>query len=199
MNHLAHAVLAGPDPDHLLGAFLGDHVKGIAALEALPAGLARGVRLHRKIDTWSDAHPAVAGLRAGTGPKWRRYSGVILDVLFDAMLVRNWSRYHAVPLAQFGHEIDALLMARRAGLPARLVRFSLWAREVGVWTRFDQRAMLDDIFARLARRHGRREPLASGTKLLQELEPEIERTFNALYPDLQARTQAFLEAEQAAR
>lgn len=198
MNHLAHAVLAGPDPDDLLGAFLGDHVKGIAALEAMPAGMARGVRLHRKIDAWSDAHPAVVELRARTGPQWRRYSGVILDVLFDAMLVRNWRRYHATPLAQFGEEIDALLIARRADLPARLVRFSFWARAVGLWTRYDERAMLDDIFSRLARRHGRPEPLARGTQLLDERETEIERTFNALFPELQARTRAFLAAERAA-
>jgi len=193
MNHLAHVVLAGPDPDHRLGAFLGDHVKGLAALQALPAGLARGVRLHRKIDAWSDAHPAVANLRARSGPHWRRYSGVILDVLFDAMLVRNWSRYHTTPLAQFGKDIDALLIARRADLPARLVGFSLWARQVGLWTRYDEHAMLDDIFMRLARRHGRLEPLASGTKLLNERETEIEQTFNLVFPELQARAYAFLQ------
>ena len=96
MNHLAHVVLAGPDTDDRLGAFLGDHIKGRTALETLPAGVARGVRLHRKIDTWSDAHPAVMELRARSGPAWRRHSGIILDVLFDAMLVRNWRCYHAI-------------------------------------------------------------------------------------------------------
>lgn len=198
MNHLAHVLLAGPHPDHRLGAFLGDHVKGTAALDALPPEVAIGVRLHRKIDCWSDAHPAVVELRARSGREWRRYSGVILDVLFDAMLVRHWRRYHAVPLAAFGREIDTLLATRRAELPARLVRFSIWAREVGLWTRYDQRAMLDDIFARLAQRHGRPGPLADGTQLLDRMAPEIERTFNEIFPWLQARARAFLDNERVA-
>lgn len=198
MNHLAHVLLAGSHPDHRLGAFLGDHVKGTAALDALPPEIARGVRLHRKIDSWSDSHPAVIELRARNGPGWRRYSGIILDVLFDAMLVRNWHRYHAVPLATFAREIDTLLAARRAELPTRLVRFSIWARQVGLWTRYDQRAMLDDIFARLAHRHGRPGPLADGTQLLDRMAPEIERTFNEIFPWLQARARAFLDNERVA-
>lgn len=193
MNHLAHVVLAGPDPDDRLGAFLGDHVKGVHALEALPAGLARGVRLHRKIDTWADSHPAVVDLRARTGPDWRRYSGIVLDVLFDTMLVRNWEKWQAVPLTEFARGIDLMLAERRAEIPDRLVRFSVWARRMDLWTRYDDREMLDAIFAGLARRHGRPSPLQAGTRLLDRLEPEIERTFEALFPWLRRRAAEFLE------
>ncbi|HMB38996.1 MAG TPA: ACP phosphodiesterase [Wenzhouxiangellaceae bacterium] len=193
MNHLAHVVLAGPDPDDRLGAFLGDHIKGIAAVNALSPGVARGVRLHRRIDVWSDNHPAVVGLRAETGPYWRRYSGVIIDVLFDAMLVRHWNDYQSVPLETFGREIDHLLAARKSELPPRLLRFSVWARRAGLWTRYDEREMLDAIFARLADRHGRAGPLADGTKLLDRLEPDIERAFFALFPWLQQRAADFLD------
>lgn len=59
MNHLAHIVLAGTDEGLRLGAFLGDHVKGRADLDDLPSGWAAGVVLHRRIDSLSDAHPAV--------------------------------------------------------------------------------------------------------------------------------------------
>ena len=192
MNHLAHVVLAGADPDDRLGAFLGDQVKGIDALDALPAGLARGVRLHRKIDVWSDSHPAVIDLRARSGPYWRRYSGVILDVLFDAMLVRNWNAYQSTPLDRFARGIDELLAERRHELPPRLVRFSLWARREELWTRYDDREMLDAIFAGLARRHHRPSPLKGGAVLLDRLEPEIERTFEELFPWLRQRAADFL-------
>lgn len=193
MNHLAHVVLAGPDPDDRLGAFLGDHVKGIEALNALPAGLARGVRLHRRIDVWCDTHPAVIDLRRRTGPEWRRYSGIILDVLFDAMLVRNWRTYQSTPLDKFAREIDELLAERRRELPPRLVQFSLWARREALWIRYDEREMLDAIFAGLARRLQRPSPLKSGTRLLDRLEPEIERTFEDMFPWLRRRAADFLE------
>lgn len=193
MNHLAHVVLAGPDPDDRLGAFLGDHVKGVAAVDALPPGLARGVRLHRRIDTWSDNHPAVVNLRARSGREWRRYSGVILDVLFDTMLVRDWERWQDVPLANFARGIDRLLAERRDEIPTRLVRFADWAARANLWTRYDDRDMLDQIFAGLDRRHERPSPLKRGAVLLDRMEPEIQQTFEELFPWLRRRAEAFLE------
>lgn len=194
MNHLAHALLAGPDPDHRLGAFLGDHVKGRRALAALSPGRAQGVLLHRRIDAWSDRHPAVVALRARCGPGWRRYSGVMLDVLFDAMLVRRWPVHAQQPLAAFAAGLDTLLATHRDELPPRLQRFAAWARAVDLWQRYDERAMLDEIFGRLARRHGRQEPLASGSRLLDTMEGEIETAFDRLFPDLARRAHDFLTA-----
>lgn len=187
MNHLAHVVLAGAPEGLRLGAFLGDHVKGRQALAELPAGWAAGVELHRRIDTLSDAHPAVFGLLDGLEPPWRRYGGVIFDVLFDYMLTRHWSRFGPMPLEQLADEIDRTLARHRAGLPPRLVRFSLWAENRGLWRRYGERAMLEEIFGLLAQRHGRRWPLAEGIRLLDEHEAAIEQAFLKLFPDLQAQ------------
>jgi acyl carrier protein phosphodiesterase len=187
-------LLAGEHPEHRLGAFLGDYVKGRTALAEMPAERARGVVLHRRIDRWSDTHPSVIALRAGCGPGWRRYSGVILDVLFDAMLVRHWSRFGPEPLDRFAEGIDAMLAERRAELPKRLQLFARWARRVGLWQRYDDRAMLREIFKRLAARHGRPDPLAKGVALLEAMEPRIEAAFEVLFPELERRSRAFLSS-----
>lgn len=187
MNHLAHVVLAGPEEGLRLGAFLGDHVKGRQALDELPAGWAAGVELHRRIDSISDAHPAVLGLLERLDPPWRRYGGVIYDVLFDHMLTRHWSRFGPTDLGRLGREIDLLLARHRPRLPTRLVRFSLWAQGRGLWQRYGERDMLEEIFGLLARRHGRRWPLADGARLLDEHEAAIEHAFLELFPDLLAR------------
>lgn len=187
MNHLAHVVLAGPEEGLRLGAFLGDHVKGRQALDELPASWAAGVELHRRIDSISDAHPAVLGLLERLDPPWRRYGGVIYDVLFDHMLTRHWSRFGPTDLGRLGREIDLLLARHRRRLPARLVRFSLWAQGRGLWQRYGERDMLEEIFGLLARRHGRRWPLADGARLLDDHEAAIEQAFLELFPDLLAR------------
>lgn len=184
MNHLAHVVLAGPDDGLRLGAFLGDHVRGRQALAALPQGWADGVLLHRRIDTLSDAHPAVGALLKRLQPPWRRYGGVIFDVLFDHMLTRHWNRFGQVPLARLAGEIDTLLARHAADLPDRLVLFSRWARERKLWMSYGDRAMIDEIFRRLARRHGRPGPLAEGIVLLDAMEPDIEKAFLEMFPDL---------------
>ncbi|WP_376695016.1 acyl carrier protein phosphodiesterase [Wenzhouxiangella sp. EGI_FJ10305] len=190
MNHLAHVVLAGSDEGLRLGAFLGDHVKGRAALDELPASWAAGVELHRRIDSLSDAHPAVVGLLERLDTPWRRYGGVIFDVLFDYMLSRHWSRFGPDGLEQFGGQIDALLARHRPRLPKRLVRFSLWAKSRGLWWRYGEREMIEEIFSLLARRHGRCWPLAEGARLLDEHEAAIEQAFLALFPDLLAQMSA---------
>ena len=50
---------------------------------AWPAALAAGVRLHRRVDVHTDAHPAVRAARALFVPPLRRYAGIALDVWFD--------------------------------------------------------------------------------------------------------------------
>ncbi len=185
MNHLAHVVLAGPDDGLRLGAFLGDHVRGRQALAGLPPAWADGVVLHRRIDTLSDAHPTVRALLERLEPPWRRYGGVIFDVLFDYMLTRHWERFGPVPLARLAGDIDELLFRHATALPDRLVLFSRWARERGLWMRYGNRAMVDEIFRRLARRHGRPGgTLANGIELLDAMEHDIERAFLELFPDL---------------
>ncbi|NKI35240.1 DUF479 domain-containing protein [Wenzhouxiangella sp. XN79A] len=192
MNHLAHLVLAGERPDDRLGALLGDHLKGRAVLDTLRPGLARGVRLHRRIDAWSDADPAVRELVRSFEPPWRRYGGIVLDVLFDRELSRRWGDYVGRSREAFGRDVDALLAAHRHEFPDRLARFSRWAAAVGLWRRLDDRMLLAEIFTRIAARHGRREPLARGLELLDAYEAEIGTTFEALFPRLQAQSRTFL-------
>lgn len=194
MNHLAHVVLAGPGSGMRLGAFLGDHIKGREALQELPDDWAAGVVLHRRIDSLADAHPAVTGLLEQLDPPWRRYGGVIFDVLFDHMLTRHWSRFGPIELPVLAGEIDALLARHRHRLPARLARFSRWAARRRVWCRYGERAMLEEIFTLIARRHGRAWPLAHGANLLDEYGEAIEAAFLELFPQL--REQAERERAQ---
>lgn len=186
VNHLAHLLLAGPDDGFRLGALLGDHVKGQLALAALPPDRAAGVRLHRLIDGYCDRHPAVTHYLASLQPPWRRYGGIILDVLMDHCLDRHWKALASCPLADFADQIDALFERERDTLPPRLQRFSLWARRRGLWCRYGDRELLGEIFSLLAARHGRPSPLARGLELLDRDEAQVETVFLRLFPDLES-------------
>ncbi len=74
MNFLAHAVLAGDDPALIVGGVVGDWIKGPLP-GALPADLARGVALHRAIDSHAETHPAFQRSRNRVSPARRRYAG----------------------------------------------------------------------------------------------------------------------------
>lgn len=128
MNFLAHALLAGPAPADRLGAVLGDFVKGPLPC-GLPTDVAEGVRLHRAIDSYADAHPAFRRSRSRVSPERRRYAGIMVDLFYDHFLARHWSRYHPQPLKEFTADFYALLAAHSELLPPRLAHILPHMRE----------------------------------------------------------------------
>jgi len=89
MNYLAHAFLSFGDTGLLTGNMIADVVKGSKPLELLPKDIADGIRLHRKIDAYSDSHPAVSRARVWFREPYRLYSGAILDTLWDHFLAND--------------------------------------------------------------------------------------------------------------
>ncbi|MDR3680929.1 MAG: ACP phosphodiesterase [Flavipsychrobacter sp.] len=89
MNYLAHAYLSFADAEILTGNMIADHVKGRIALEQYPAGIKKGIELHRKIDAFTDAHPATGRARLWFKEKYGLYSGPITDILYDHFLAMD--------------------------------------------------------------------------------------------------------------
>lgn len=97
MNYISHLHLASVSSTSLLGNFLGDFVKG-EDLSYLPPEIRVGVKLHRKVDSFTDSHHEIAALRSGFPSDIRRVSGIILDVYFDFLLVSHWQQYTVLSL-----------------------------------------------------------------------------------------------------
>jgi len=89
MNFLAHAYLSFGNTDLLTGNMIADHVKGRAALAEFPEGIQQGMLLHRKIDAFTDEHPATQRAKVLFRPDYHLYSGPILDVIFDHFLAND--------------------------------------------------------------------------------------------------------------
>lgn len=100
MNFLAHLWLAERTGTSLAGAVLGDVVRG-ADLSAYPPALALGIQLHRRVDATTDRHPALHPLRARFAPGRRRYAGIVLDLVTDHVLARDWRALETEPLTAF--------------------------------------------------------------------------------------------------
>ena len=108
MNHLAHFHLTGGSEPLVVGALLGDCIKG--PLDGrLSQPLELGVRLHRRVDAFMDGHPLLRQLRSLFPGRERRLAGIVLDMYFDHLLVRHWRRFHERELAHFSSSIYAIL------------------------------------------------------------------------------------------
>lgn len=108
MNYLAHFHLAYGDHDLMIGALLGDFVKG-----PLRGGHIRpvenGIILHRRIDAFTDRHQLLKHSHQEFEPVFRRYSGIMTDVVFDHFLSKHWEKFHPQPLVDFSEEVFKLL------------------------------------------------------------------------------------------
>ena len=85
MNYLAHLHLGGDQPAQLLGSLYGDFVKGWLKGQ-WPADIEAAIRLHRRVDVFTDAHEVVMQARARFPVERRRYSGILLDLLASEIL-----------------------------------------------------------------------------------------------------------------
>lgn len=161
MNFLAHALLAGDDPALVVGGVVGDWIKGPLP-GRLPPDLARGVALHRAIDSHAETHPAFRRSRARVSAARRRYAGVLVDIFYDHLLARDWAALHHQPFADYRHAVYGAVAARFAELPDDS-HYALKLMAAEDW--FHGYARIDgiaDVLARMARRARRPNPLAGG-------------------------------------
>ena len=101
MNLLAHLHLSEGRPVAVAaGNLLADYLRRFGAT-APEAGFAAGVRLHRAIDAFAEAHPRHRAARACLSPERRRLGGIIVDIAFDFFLSRDWARYTPTPLRTY--------------------------------------------------------------------------------------------------
>ncbi|WP_448954145.1 acyl carrier protein phosphodiesterase [Labrys neptuniae] len=121
MNYLAHLLLSPPDAAFRVGNLLPDLLR-LPQLEPFQGRYSEGIALHRRIDAFTDAHPLTRRSRQRLWPDYRRFSGVIVDIVYDHCLIQRWDRYHPQPLPDFLAEIRASLPALRADLPDKAYR-----------------------------------------------------------------------------
>jgi acyl carrier protein phosphodiesterase len=113
----------------IVGGVAGDWVKGPLP-GTLAADLARGVALHRAIDSHAETDPAFCASRRRVSAQRRRYAGVLVDIFYDHLLAKDWASFCPISLAMFTENVYALVAARLDDLPDRArPALELMARE----------------------------------------------------------------------
>ena len=196
MNFLAHALLAGPDPADRLGAMLGDFVKGPLPA-GLPAPVASGVELHRRIDSFADTHPAFHRSRTRVSPQRRRYAGIMIDMFYDHFLALHWESFSGEPLEDFAAGIYELMSDHTALLPPRLAHILPYMREQDWMSSYRSPDAIATALDRMAeRRLTRPNGLAGSAAELEGRYGEFEQDFVAFFPDARVFANAFRRDRQ---
>jgi acyl carrier protein phosphodiesterase len=184
VNFLAHLYLSPETPDALIGSLLGDFVKGPVERAGYNAEITGGIRLHRAVDTFTDAHPAFAASRARVSPARRRYAGILVDLFYDHFLARHWRDYHDQRLETFAAGVYGVLLDRAATLPEPA------GRMVGFMVRQDWLVSYRDVDAvggaleRMGRRLTRGNALLGSAAELESAYEGFEADFRTFMPEV---------------
>ena len=119
MNYLAHIYLSGDNDLITIGNFIADGIKG-NSYKKQPTDIQTGILLHRNIDTFTDVHPIVRQSTKRLHKKYGHYSGIIVDILYDHFLAKNWSKYSQMPLEDYVNKFYDSLEDNYNLLPLRI-------------------------------------------------------------------------------
>ncbi len=119
MNLLAHLYLSGNSDEIRIGNFMGDFIKG-KEYQNYPDAVASGIILHRKIDHYTDRHPITLFLKKAFLSTYQHYSGILVDMLYDHFLAKNWEKYSNMSLDLFLKEFYFSTHAHAAIIPERV-------------------------------------------------------------------------------
>jgi len=196
MNFLAHFLLSAGDDELCLGNLLGESVKGRVDRYDHPGVTDRirdGIRLHRAIDSFSDAHAVVRRSKQRIAGRYGRLSGVIVDVYYDHVLAREWHTYGTGSLTTFADDVYRTLRSNLRRLPLD-VHPLVHAMAHGNW--LEGYAEIDNV-ARALRGMASRARVAAGIgTAAEELARDyvdVAADFAAFFPELQAHCAAFLQ------
>ena len=183
MNYLAHLYLSSESPEALVGAMLGDFVKG-SMKDSYPTVIRRGIELHRSIDTFTDSHEIVRDSKRLFSAERRRFAGILLDIFFDHFLAKNWSQYGEIELGNFTAQAYQSLHSQQKWLTPDLANvIPMMSREdwLGNYQRID---WVEFTLTKLAKRVRRGEMIATGIDELRENYEAFEISFANFFPEL---------------
>jgi acyl carrier protein phosphodiesterase len=119
MNYLAHIYLSGTNDLLKIGNFMADSIKG-NTYKLFDDEIMKGILLHRHIDSFTDAHPIYRKSKHRLHEKYGHYSGVIMDILYDHFLAKNWISYSDESLENYAANFYNLLENNEAILTEKI-------------------------------------------------------------------------------
>jgi acyl carrier protein phosphodiesterase len=154
MNHLAHFKLAAGSADLLIGNML------------------------------ADAHPLVQASHARLDKPYRRYGGIITDIVYDHFLSKSWQHYHTESLEDFCTRSLSEVLLHADQLSESSLRRVKHMQANRSMEKYGSTAFIERSFEYLSGKLKRDNPLASGFTQFEKHAQSLEADFTAFFPEL---------------
>jgi acyl carrier protein phosphodiesterase len=178
-------MLSFDQDDLLIGNFIADHIR-LRQADHLPESIKRGIRLHRKIDQFTDYHPLFIKSKRYFYEGFERYSGVLMDIYFDHVLARNFERYSEMELDDYSKKVYGILDNNETHLPESAKRFLAYAKKNNTFYEYSKISGITLVLQHLSYRINHGIDLSLSVPMFEKNYDEIEKDFFIFMEDMHA-------------
>ncbi|GAB1446929.1 MAG: acyl carrier protein phosphodiesterase [Cyclobacteriaceae bacterium] len=196
MNFLAHIYLSGNDPQLAIGNFIGDFVKAGSLVGRYEPQVIKGVALHRAIDEYTDSHEVVQKSKNRLRPKYRHYSGVIIDMFYDYYLAKNWDTFHKTSLPKFAEQFYLLLEENKEMLPEKALYMMPYMIQNNWLLNYRKKEGIHRALSGMSRRTSFDSKMDESIVELSKYDVQFENEFMEFFPQLKAFSDTWIESHQ---
>jgi acyl carrier protein phosphodiesterase len=182
MNYLAHAYFSNQKEGLLLGNFIADHLRG-NHFEHFSEDIQKGIYLHRRIDQFTDEHPAFKQSKRIFYDGFERYSGVLVDIYFDHLLARDFKRYSSVSLEEFTAKVYSVYETNKDVLPEHSNKFLQYVLANNIYVAYSKVEGIEKVLFHLSHRIKHGVMLNTSVPLFLQHEIELQLHFEAFMKD----------------
>ncbi|GAA4299731.1 acyl carrier protein phosphodiesterase [Aestuariibaculum suncheonense] len=183
MNYLAHIYLSGENELVTIGNFIADGIKG-KSYKNYATDIQIGILLHRNIDTFTDAHQVVRQSTRRLHEKYGHYSGIIVDILYDHFLAKNWHLYHDSPLHIYTEAFYDTLEKHYDILPLRIQKMMPYMMTDNWLLSYASIDGISRVLDGMNRRTKQRSSMNEAVNELETFYDEFEQEFSEFFEEL---------------
>lgn len=185
MNYLAHAYLSRNNEDLLIGNFIADHLRG-NDFTAYPEGVVNGILLHRRIDSFTDAHPLFKSSKRVFYKGFEKYSGILVDIYFDHLLAKFFNHYHEQSLEEFSSKVYTVYQNNTHLMPESSTRFLNYVIKNEIYQNYSELKGIETVLTHLSHRIGHQVALNESLPLFLDAEKLLEKNFVSFMQEIQS-------------
>ena len=176
----------------MVGNFIADAVKG-NQFRKYEGEISRGILMHREIDTFTDSNAIVSHSKSFFRSRYGLYSSVLIDLIYDHFLAKNFDHYSEEPLVLFAERAYRIFEKYLSVMPERNLYMFPYMRKENWLLRYAEIEGIEHSLSGMSRRiknhpgieHAHNELRAHYGELQEDFQnyfPQLENHIGALYP-----------------
>ncbi len=185
MNYLAHIYLSGNNDALKIGNFISDFIRG-NKYKKYPKAIQKGILLHRKIDSFTDENSIVRKSKRRLHNRYKHYSGIIIDIIFDHFLAKNWQQFSDISLVDYENHFLELLEQNFEILPKKVQQIFPYMKEQKWLSSYATLEGIEKVLKGVNKRTNGKSKMDLAIIDLKNLYSYFEQDFALFFKELQA-------------